>query len=127
VNTPTDIPNSARAEEEALARLVKRAEAGDLSVLPQLRAALDGNSALWKSYGDLAAQAEASLVQLAAGKNLLLAESLMRKLAALKEELGGEAPSPLDKLLIERVTATWLQVAFYDAVLTQTTGSSEAR
>ena len=83
-----------RAEMDELAQLLKRAEAGDRSVLPQLQRALDGNPDLWRGYGDLAAHAEASLAMLAAGPNLLLAESLRRKLAELKAELGGESPSP---------------------------------
>jgi hypothetical protein len=77
-----------RAEKDGLAQLLKRAEAGDRSVLPQLQWALDSNPDLWRGYGDLAAHAEASLAMLAAGPDLLLAESLKRKLAELKAELG---------------------------------------
>jgi hypothetical protein len=116
-----------RAEKDGLAQLLKRAEAGDRSVLPQLQQALDGNPDLWRGYGDLAAHAEASLAMLAAGPNLLLAESLKRKLAELKAELGGEAPSPLEKLLAERVSASWLQTAYFDALLAQAAGAGEAR
>ena len=112
-----------RAEMDELAPLLKRAEAGDRSVLPQLQRALDGNPDLWRGYGDLAAHAEASLAMLAAGPNLLLAESLKRKLAALKAELGGESPSPLEKLLVERVTATWLQTNYHDGLLAQAAGA----
>ena len=116
-----------RAGQADLAQLLKRAEAGDRSVLPQLQRALDGNAALWRGYGDLAAHAEASLAMLAAGPNLLLAESLKRKLAALKAELGGESPSPLERLLIERVTATWLQTNYHDGLVAQAAGAGEAR
>jgi hypothetical protein len=116
-----------RAEQDVLAQLLKRAEAGDRSVLPQLQRALDSNAALWRGYGDLAAHAEASLAMLAAGPNLLLAESLKRKLAALKAELGGESPSPLERLLVERITATWLQVNYHDGLLAQAAGAGEAR
>jgi hypothetical protein len=110
------------AEQDELAQLLKRAEAGDRSVLPQLQRALDGNAALWRGYGDLAAHAEASLAMLAAGPNLLLAESLKRKLAELKAELGGASPSPLEKLLVERVTATWLQTNYHDSLVAQAAG-----
>ena len=57
----------------------------------------------------------------------MLGESLQRKLAAMKKELGGESPSPLERLLIERVTATWAQVSYYDALVAQAKGPSEAR
>ena len=124
-----DKPSEAdqRAGQADLAQLLKRAEAGDLSVLPQLQRALDGNPALWRGYGDLAAHAEASLAMLAAGPNLLLAESLKRKLAALKAELGGESPPPLERLLVERITATWLQVNYHDTLVAQAAGAGEAR
>ena len=115
-----------RAQDE-LARLLKRAAQGDLSSLPELRQALDADASLWRQYGDLAAHAEASLILLAAGSNLLLAESLQRKLKALKDELGGEAASPLERLLIERATATWQQVSYYDCLPTQAKGVSEAQ
>jgi len=112
---------------EELARLLRSAEQGDRSVLPRLREALDADATLWKEYGDLALQAEASLVRLAAGNNVLLAESLLRKLHALKGELTAEVATPLERLLVERVTATWLQAAYCDAVAAQAGPSSEAR
>ena len=108
-----------RQQEDELARLVARAERGDLAVLPALREALAANPNLWQTYGDLALQAEGALVRLAAGSNLLLAESLRFKLRALKAELGGASPSPLERLLVERVSASWLQTAYFDGLLAQ--------
>jgi hypothetical protein len=116
-----------RAGQADLAQLLQRAEAGDRSVLPQLRRALDGDPDLWRGYGNLAAHAEASLAMLAAGPNLLLAESLKRKLAELKAELGGASPSPLEKLLAERITTSWLQVTYFDGLVAQAGGAGEAR
>jgi hypothetical protein len=57
---------------------------------------------------------------LAAGPNLLLAESLMRKAEELRTEVAGASPSPLEQLLAERVVACWLQVSFYDGQVAQT-------
>jgi hypothetical protein len=119
--------SSSDPPEDALAQLLKKAEQGDRTVLPQLRAALAADSGLWRSYGDLALQAEAALVQLAAGANLLLAEALQRKLQALKDEVGGRSSSPLERLLVERVSTTWLQLTYYDCLSAQATGASEAR
>jgi len=67
------------------------------------------------------------MIKLAAGTNLLLSEALLRKLKELKDELGGEARSPLDRLLASRVAATWLQVTYYEALIAQAAGSSESR
>ena len=116
-----------RAAGEELARLLRRAVQGDRSVLLRLREALDADARLWADYGDLALQAEASLIQLAAGNNVLLAESLLRKLHALKDELTAESPSPLEVLLAQRVAMTWLQTAYFDALAAQAAGASEAR
>ena len=116
-----------RQKEDELARLVGRAERGDLAVLPALREALAANPHLWQTYGDLALQAEGALVRAAAGRNLLLGESLLFKLRALKAELGGDGDSPLERLLIARVAATWLQTNYYDTMVAQAAGAGEAR
>jgi hypothetical protein len=112
-------PNVQLSAPEALRQLVQRAEQGDLTVLPLLRAALDEEPKLWRHYGDLSLQAQASLVKLVGGTNLLLTESLVRKLAELKTELAGSSPSPLEQLLVDRVVACWLQVAYADALFAQ--------
>jgi hypothetical protein len=66
--------------------------------------------------------AEESMLALAAGPNLLLKESLVRKLAKLKAELAGPAPPLLDRLLAERVAICWLGAAFSDAAYAQGKG-----
>ena len=109
-------------ETEALERLqslVKRAEQGDASALPELRAALDTNPWIWERYGDLAQQSQAAWLQLIAGPNLLLRESVERKTEQLRAELAGPGPSPLERLLVERVIACWLQTQYADAAYAQ--------
>src|SRR5262249_51636526 len=44
-----------------------------------------------------------------------------------RAELGGPAPSPLERLLVERVVMTWLQTAYHDALAAQSAGAAEAR
>jgi len=124
---PHNQTNQVPTENDDLVRLIKRAEQGDRAVLPELRKLLATNQALWPSYGDLAAQAEAAIIQLAAGNNLLMGECLQRKLRDMKNELSGQSSSPLDRLLVERATATWLVVNYFTALAAQSAGSSEAR
>ena len=50
-----------------------------------------------------------------AGDNLMLRESWRRQLEGLKTELTGDSPSPLERLLADRVAAAWLQVQCADA------------
>src|SRR5262249_41644713 len=85
-----------------------------------LRAALDANA--WLCYGDLGQQAMAAWLQLICGPNLLLRESVERRVDALKGELAGPEPSPLEKLLVERVVACWLQCHYADGTYAQATG-----
>jgi hypothetical protein len=112
---------------ERLQRLVERAEGGDEGVMPELRAALDANPWVWQRYGDLGRQSEAAWLQLVAGKNLLLLEATQRKAEQLRAELAGPAPSPLERLLVERVVACWLQTNFADASYAQLKGNDPAQ
>ena len=107
---------------DRLAELVQRAQQGDLTALPLLREALEGDPSLWQEYGDLAAQAQEAWLQLLAGTDYLLAESVRLKLAALRQELGTEGASPLEKLLVERIVACWLQTHYADALYAQAKG-----
>ena len=118
---------TATEEEQALKLLLNRAESGDRSVLPDLRKALDNNQAIWQTYGDIAKQAEGAMIQLAAGDNLLMAASLQRKLRELTNDLSDDSPSPLESLLVARITATWLQTHYYDALVAQSSNTNEAR
>src|SRR4051794_35160217 len=92
-----------------LKALLVRSAAGDRSVLPQLRAVFDERPGLWQRLGNLAAHVEAGWIGLIAGPNLAMTESLQRTVEAMKRELAGPAPSPLEKLLVDRIVAVWLQ------------------
>jgi len=120
---PTTPETAGAPAAEALRQLVQRAERGDESVLPELRRLLDRAPDLWRYAGDMARIAEDSLIELASGPNLLLKESLLRKLAELKGELAGPAPSLLDRLLAERVALCWLATTHSDAAYAQAKGS----
>jgi len=103
-----------------LGRILEAARRGDPASLPALRFLLDQHPEVWRYAGDLAAHAERAWVELAAGPDLLAREALTRQLAALKAEFAGPAPTPLERLLAERIAATWLQVNYADAVAAQT-------
>jgi hypothetical protein len=127
MSTTTTTPPKQDEVLEQLQRLVERAEQGDETVLGELRAALDVNPWVWERYGDLAQQSQGAWLQLVAGRNLLLLESARRKAEQLRAELAGPAPSPLERLLIERIVATWLQVHYSDASYAQLKGTNPAQ
>jgi hypothetical protein len=104
---------------EHLQLLVRRAEQGDASVLPELRRALDEHPEAWQRCGDLALEAQEAWLELVAGNNLLFRECVERKVSQMKTELAGENPTPLERLLVARVVAGWLQCEYADAAYAQ--------
>jgi len=93
-----------------LRELLERARKGDRDVLPLLREVLDDRPELWRHVGDLARHAQQAWINLTAGKDLYLAESLERRTEELKRELAGANATPLEQLLVDRVAAAWLQM-----------------
>jgi hypothetical protein len=127
VNPKPPTEKTETASNKELTQLLQRARQGDATVLPALGKLLDDTPALWRHYGDLAAQVRTLWVQQVSGQDLLLAESLTRQLAALMTEVAGASPAPLERLLAERVAICWLQVSYYDGLLTQTRESPPAQ
>jgi hypothetical protein len=66
--------------------------------------------------GDLAKQAQLTLINKFSGKNLLYKESLTRKLDLLRDELAGKSPTPLECLLVERIVACWLHLHHLEVI-----------
>jgi hypothetical protein len=109
-----------KAEADRIKGLIDRACEGDASVVLELRKALDQQPGLWRAAGDLARTAEAAWVQRYAGTNLYVRESIGRRVRELRRDLLGEAPSPLVRLLVDRVVCTWIGLAYSEAVHART-------
>jgi hypothetical protein len=107
---PPDLPYAAQIQQ-----LLARAEQGDTTVLPELQAVLDKHPEIWRACGDLAQYAEHVLLKQAAETNLLLEHSVRRYLVDLKSRLAGPDPSPLEKLLVDRVALDWATVHLAEA------------
>jgi hypothetical protein len=122
---PSAQTSEASAREHAvvlaeLKRLVRSVhEEGDGEALPQLREILDEVPTLAKRLMEPAKQAELSMIKNYAGNDLLVKETLPRTLRAMREELAGKDSSPLERLLVERVVATWFQLQYFEAVYAQ--------
>jgi hypothetical protein len=116
------------ADPERLKEMLAQAEQGNGIVLPELRAALEAHLATWEQYGGLARQARDGWLDYIAGDNLVLRESLTRRLEAFEEDLTAEQSSPLEQLLIGRLVACRLLIECADLVCTRSlTGSESAR
>jgi hypothetical protein len=105
----TSIQAGPNKHDELLA-LTSRAQKGDETALSALRELLNEPAAGDLFGGDLAKQARLTLIKKFSGQNLLFRESLTRKLDLLRDELAGSNPTPLERLLVERIVACWLHL-----------------
>jgi hypothetical protein len=106
-------------DPKELNRILERDRNGDEKALPAVRALLMSPEGVDRLGGNLAWQTEQSLIRAAAGENLSFREALTRKLELLRAELGGPSPTPLERLLVERVATCWLQLHLADIRLAQ--------
>jgi hypothetical protein len=78
-------------------------------------------------FGNLARQTEYTLIEAASHQNLLFKEAITRKLAIMRADLAGPAPSPVERLLVERIVAGWLQLQDADIRYAQSKGLTIAQ
>ena len=95
--------------EKSLRALVNRAQAGDEKILPELRRLLDlpGVPAI---FGDLAGRVRDALLDRLTKVNLLNRELISREARRLGDELLGPAATPVERLLVEQIVVSWLQM-----------------
>jgi hypothetical protein len=58
-------------------------------------------------YGDVYGHAQNALLKTAAGQDIAIQETLRRKIDAVRDELAGPNPTPLERILCERVALCW--------------------
>lgn len=110
--------------------VVAEAKLGNAEVLPELRDLLDEHPEIWRHYGDLSGQVTAKWLDLLAGDDVLIRESVFRQVNELRLDLQEEDASPLETLLVERIVTSWLQVRFFDsavALATEGVPTTQAR
>jgi hypothetical protein len=96
-------------------QLIQRAQHGDEQSLPVLRELLK-QPEIMEACGNLAKHAENTLIRKFSGKDLAVGEGLRRKLDSLRTELSGRSPSPLERLLVERIVVCWLHLYHLEAI-----------
>jgi hypothetical protein len=108
-----------------LKEVLGRAEGGDDTVLPELRAALEAHLSTWEQYGGLPHQARDAWLDHIAVDDLLLLESLDRSVKASEEKLGVGQASTLERLVIGRIVACQLMTEYADLACARTLGGNE--
>ena len=56
------------------------------------------------------------------GDDVFTQEAIPRNLKAMREEVAGQNPSPLERLLAERITVCWLELQYFEAIYAQNLG-----
>ena len=111
--------NETKTEEAettaVIKRFLQRAEGGDREAIEVVRN-LAGSKLgkVWEAYGNLPFEVQSRLIAEVAGKNALTRGAVTEKMEALRQELNGPNPSPLERLLVERIVLCWLQMYHED-------------
>lgn len=100
-------------ERKKLPTLLTKAQGGDKKALDELRPILD-KAGLWDYCGDLGRRVQDSWLEAMTGKNRLVREAYERKANELRKDLLAAGDSPLERVLADRIVATWLQVCHAD-------------
>lgn len=90
--------------------LLKRTQAGDEGTVPVVRKILENPAMIPVFGGHLAEQVIGAFVTGLGGKDVGFREAMRKKLDLMRAELLGANPIPVERLLVERVLACWLQV-----------------
>jgi len=101
----------------ALRELVAEAKQGNAEVLPELKRLLDRYPEVWRHYGDMAKHVESKWLDMIAGDDAAVRESLERTAAVRKSQCLDVGGSPLERLLVDRINMSRLMVYFFDSAL----------
>jgi hypothetical protein len=98
-----------------LEELVEMSGKGDKKPLPEIRRILKESPDLAWQLMDVGRVAEWRYTEVMLNEeDLGLKEVLRCQLAAMREEIAGDNPSPLEQLLAERIVLTWLQIQLFE-------------
>jgi hypothetical protein len=110
--TESEIPTT-----EAILEWQRAASRGDATAAAQIRDLLryDPDGVLAAVFGgDLVRRIEQTLVARIAGENLATRASLEFELERMTHELAGPTPTPMERMLVDRVVTCWLHTHHYE-------------
>ena len=98
------------ADAKKLDALLRKSQEGDAKALDELVELYGDRESSWLQIGDYAGMVQKRILESQLGQNLLVRRGIDRRLKVMRTELMGPEPSPLERVLVERVVACWLQV-----------------
>jgi hypothetical protein len=102
---------------EKLRDLLRLAEKDQEDAMPKIRQILSEHPDLAQRFLYLGRMGEDILIERMTREGDLATRELFRcQLKAMREEIAGENPSPLERLLAERIVATWLQIQLFEGL-----------
>ena len=110
-----------------LADVVKKADGGDPAALADLRKFLAENPLIYRQAGNLAAPLEAAWIDHIAGGNRLIAESVKLETARFREELLGDRPGELVRMLVNQVIVNHLELQAHQRCASESANATEGR
>jgi hypothetical protein len=107
-----------RATVAKLRTLIDKAQGGDERAALDIRKILDGSPDLaWRFINGPGKLAESALIDTFTKDDDLSSQELLKhQLESMRIEVAGQNPSPLERLLAERVVATWLEVQLFSGL-----------
>jgi hypothetical protein len=113
-----ELPEETKAKLKELEALSKKAQGGDKEARKKLRRMLyDSSPEIVARASDLARWGQKMIIPTAAGRDPLMEEALAVRLEAMRFEIAGSDPTPLETLLTERIVSLWLLVETLDALV----------
>jgi len=95
---------------DEVTKLERKANEGDLKALEKLAEHYDAHPELWKSAGDMARNIIMTTAARIFGDNLAFRDCLVRRAQEIRNQAAGPQPTPLEKLLAERIGVCWIQL-----------------
>jgi hypothetical protein len=90
--------------------LVEQAEDGDETSLNELRCLLRRNAAAASLLGDVAAHVQQHLIDLLASESIVLREAVSQRMEQARQELLASGDSPLERMLVNQIIVSMLDV-----------------
>ena len=113
---------------DQIGELLERASVGETEALAELKEFLPAcNDMLAQVYGDFSGRLEEALIDEHAGNDLLEGEGIRVRLAQLKGTLLTPQVTPVEAIVIERLTGAWLHAQRCDLAVSKNIADKQLR